>query len=138
MFVSYQFGPVYLNTSAIKYLGPENKGVLINFGGSAPLKLTNRLIVRPHLGMTWADNNYMQSFFGVNPPQASRSIFPQFSATASVEDINGGLTLVYLMNKHWFWGADATATKYLDDAARSPLTISNTNMTAVMVVGYHF
>jgi outer membrane scaffolding protein for murein synthesis (MipA/OmpV family) len=80
----------------------------------------------------------MQTFFGVSPLQASRSVFPQFDAGSGPEDINGGLSIVYRLNKHWFWGADATATKYLDQAARSPITISSTNATVATVIGYHF
>jgi outer membrane protein len=137
-FVSYKLGPVYLDTSAIKYLGSQNKGILLNIAASAPLTVTERLVLRPHVGATWADDNYMQTFFGVTPFQASRSIFPTFSATAGLEDFNGGLTIVYLLNKHWFWGADATATQYLDHAARSPITISSTNATLATVIGYHF
>lgn len=137
-FASYKLGPVYLDASTIKYLGSQNKGVLVNVGASAPLAVTKRIILRPHVGATWADDNYMQTFFGVSSIQASRTIFPQFSASAGVEDINGGLTIVYRLNKHWFWGADATTTQYLDHAAKSPITISNTNVTVATVVGYHF
>ena len=137
-FVSYQFGPVYLDTSAIKYVGSQNKGILVNVGASARLAATKRLIFRPHIGATWADDNYMQTFFGISPLQASRSIFPQFNAGPGLEDVNGGLTIAYLLNKHWFWGADATATQYLGHAARSPITIANTNATVATVIGYHF
>jgi outer membrane protein len=137
-FVSYKLGPVYLDTSAIKYLGSQNKGILLNVAASAPLAVTKRLIFRPHVGVAWANDNYMQTFFGVSPLQASRSIFPQFSATAGVEDFNGGLTIVYRLNKHWFLGGDATATQYLDQAARSPITITSTNFTLATVIGYHF
>jgi len=137
-FVSYKWGPAYLDTSATKYLGAQNKGVLVNLGVSAPVAITKRFIVRPHIGGTWADDNYMRTFFGVSPVQASRSIFPQFATGAGVEDIHGGLTVVYRLNQHWFWGADATATRYLDGAARSPITLSDTNATVASVIGYHF
>jgi MipA family protein len=137
-FVSYKWGPVYLDTSAIKYLGSQNKGIVVNVGASAPFLLTKHFIVRPHLGTSWADDNYMQTFFGVTPLQASQSIFPQYSAGAGLENVNGGLTIVYLLNRHWFLGADATATRYLDHAENSPITISDTNATAAAVIGYHF
>ncbi len=137
-FVSYKLGPVYWDISATKYLGPQNKGVVVNFGGAAPFALTQRLIFRPHVGATWADDNYMQTFFGVSPLQASRTAFPGFNAGSGLEDINGGLTMVYLFNTHWFGGIDATATRYLDDAARSPITMTRTNATTAMVIGYHF
>jgi outer membrane protein len=135
-FASYKLDSVYLDMSVIKYFGDQNKGILANFGASAPLALTQQFIVRPHVGVTWADDNYMQTFFGVSA--ASRSLFPPFSAGAGVEDVNGGLTMVYLLNTHWFLGADASATQYLDQAARSPITISNTNATVAAVIGYHF
>jgi outer membrane scaffolding protein for murein synthesis (MipA/OmpV family) len=137
-FVSYMMGPVYLDTSAIKYVGPQNKGIVVTLGASAPLSLTDRFILRPHAGVTWADDNYMQTFFGITPLQASQSIFPQFNAGAGLEDVNAGLTAVYLLSHHWFLGADASATQFLDHAARSPITISNTNATVAAVVGYHF
>ena len=137
-FVSYQWGPVYLDTSATKYLGPQNKGLLVNIGASAPIALTDQFILRPHVAATWADNNYMRTFFGVSPVQASKSIFPVFDTGSGPEDLNAGLTVVYRLNKHWFWGADATATQYLAHAARSPITITDTNATIATVIGYHF
>jgi outer membrane scaffolding protein for murein synthesis (MipA/OmpV family) len=137
-FVSYKLGPVYLDASATKYLGSQNSGILVNLGASAPLALTKRLIFRPHIAATWADDNYMQTLFGVSPLQASRSIFPRFSAGSGLKDINGGLTTIYLLNKHWFLGADVTGAQFLDHAARSPITITNTNATVATVIGYHF
>jgi outer membrane scaffolding protein for murein synthesis (MipA/OmpV family) len=137
-FVSYKMGPIYLDTSATKYLGSQNKGLLANLGISAPVSVTKRFILRPHVGGTWADDNYTQTFFGVTSLQASRSMFPEFGAASGVEDINGGLTVIYRLNKHWFWGGDATATQYLDRAAGSPITISDTNATVATVIGYHF
>src|SRR3984885_2230980 len=59
------------------------------------------------------DPNYMSTYFGITAIQSSQSIFPQFSAGAGVEDINAGLSIVYLLNKHWFIGADASATRFL-------------------------
>jgi outer membrane protein len=137
-FVSYMVGPVYFDTSAVKYIGPQNKGIVVTLGASAPLSLTKQFIVRPHVGISWADDNYMQTFFGITPLQASQSIFRQFNASGGLEDVNGGLTAVYLLSHHWFLGADASATQFLGHAARSPITISNTNATVAAVIGYHF
>jgi outer membrane protein len=137
-FASYKWGPAYLDLSATKYIGSQNKGIVVALGAAAPLSLSKRLIIRPHISMTWSDDNYSQTFFGVTALQSSASIFPQFSAGAGVEDVNGGLTIVYLLSHHWFLGADASVTQYVEDAARSPITISNTNGTVGAVIGYHF
>jgi outer membrane scaffolding protein for murein synthesis (MipA/OmpV family) len=137
-FLSYRFGPVDVDTSVTKYIGANNKGVLANVGLSAQLPMGKRLVFRPHVGSTWADDNYMRTFFGVSSTQALRSRFPQFATGSGIEDINGGITAVYLLNKHWFLGADASVTRYLGGAARSPITRSNTNATVASVIGYHF
>jgi outer membrane protein len=137
-FASYKWGPVYLDASAIKYIGPQNKGILANFGISSPWALTKRFVIRPHIGATWANDNYMQTFFGITPTQAAQSRFPQFNTEGGLEDVHGGLTGVYFLSSHWFIGADASAIQYMGNAARSPITISNTNATFATVIGYHF
>ena len=137
-FISYKLGPVYLDASASKYVGPDNKGVLANLGLSAPLPITKRFVIRPHAGAVWASDNYMQTYFGVTPLQATRSIFPQFGAESGLEDANAGITGVYFLTDHWFVGADASIVRYLGSAADSPITISNTNTTVATVIGYHF
>jgi outer membrane protein len=137
-FVSYKLGPAYLDASATKYIGPDNKGVVVSLSAAAPLSLTAQLVIRPHVGVTWASANYMQTFFGVTAAQSSASMFPQFGAGAGVENLNGGLTVVYMLSPHWFLGADASVTQYVGNAADSPITISNTNGTIGTVVGYHF
>lgn len=137
-FVSYRVGAVDLDTSVTKYFGSDNRGVVANLGISAQVPFSKQFVFRPHAGIAWADDNYMRTFFGVSPTQAMRSRFRQFAIGSGLEDINGGITIVYLLNKHWFWGADATATQYIGGAARSPITISNTNATVATVIGYHF
>ena len=137
-FATYQIGPAYLDSSIVKYLGTQNKGILVNLGVSAPMALSKQFIFRPHAGVTWADGNFMQTFFGVSAVQASHSIFARYDTGAGLEDANAGVTLVYLLSSHWFLGADASVKQYLDGAANSPITITNTNATVAAVVGYHF
>jgi outer membrane scaffolding protein for murein synthesis (MipA/OmpV family) len=136
-FVSYQFDSIYADISATKYIGPDDKGVLVSAGLSSPITIGS-WIFRPYGRVTWADDNYMQTLFGVTPLQASRSIFPQFNASSGVEDASGGMTIVYRVNRHWFLGVDANATQYLSSAADSPITISNTNLQVTAGIGYHF
>lgn len=136
-FLSYEFQFLYADISVTKYVGPDDKGMLVSAGLSAPIS-TRSWIFRPYGRVTWADDNYMQTLFGVSPLQASRSIFTAFNASSAVEDASGGMTIVYRLNKHWFAAVDANVTKYLSDAANSPITISNTNAQVTAGIGYHF
>jgi MipA family protein len=137
-FASQRLGPINFDIAATKFLGTTNKGAEMTFGASLPLPLGRKLILSPHVRATWANDSYMQSYFGVTPLQASRSIFPAFSAGAGVKDVQGGVNLVYRMNQHWFVFGDVSAVRLMDDAATSPISISDTTVQGMAMIGYRF
>ena len=137
-FVSYRLGPANFELSATKFTGSQNDGVLASLGVSAPLPLTKRLIVMPHVRASWASTDTMQTYFGVTPVQAAASIFPAFNAGSGLRDVRGGVNLIYRLNAHWFLDADTSVTRLLGDAAKSPISISDTNVMVTTMVGYHF
>ena len=69
---------------------------------SAPLPLTPKLILMPHMRASWANGNYMQTYFGITPVQAAASIFPAFTAGSGVKDVRGGAALIWRFSSHWF------------------------------------
>jgi len=138
VFASQRLGFVNFDIAATKFTGANNKGAEVNFGASMPLPLGRKLIVSPHVRATWTNDTYMQTYFGVTPLQASRSIFPAFNAGAGVKDVGGGVNLVYRMNQHWFLLGDVSVTRLMGDAARSPISISDTTIGAMTMVGYRF
>jgi len=137
-FISYGLGPANFELSATKFTGSQNDGVLASFGVSAPLSLTKRLILMPHIRASWASTDTMQTYFGVTPVQAAASIFPAFNAGSGLRDVRGGVNLVYRLSPHWFLDADTSVTRLLGDAAKSPISISNTNVMVTTMIGYHF
>ncbi|HEY2008931.1 MAG TPA: MipA/OmpV family protein [Rhizomicrobium sp.] len=137
-FASYQLGPVNFDVSATKFTGSPNNGVLVNFGAQAPFKIASKLMVAPHINTTWANQNYMETFFGVTPIQSRASLFPQYAAGAGVKDVMGGVNVIYHFNPHWYVAGDASVTQFLDSAAKSPVSFSNTNVMVATMVGYHF
>jgi outer membrane protein len=137
-FAEYRRGPLSVELSATKFTGGQNSGILGNLGLSLALPLSQRLILIPNIRATWASGNYMQTYFGVTAPQAAASIFPAFSAGAGVKDVRGGATLIYRLNSHWFVGANASVVRLMGPAARSPISIADTSVTAMTMAGYRF
>jgi outer membrane protein len=137
-FASYQLGPVDFNVSATKFTGSQNDGLLVNFGARAPLRVLRGLVVIPHIEATWANRNYMETFFGVTPVQSRASIFPQYTAGAGVKDVIGGVNVIYRFNPHWYVAGDASVTQLTGAAANSPVSFSNSNVMLMTMVGYHF
>lgn len=137
-FASYRLGFVNFSASATKFFGKQNDGVLASFGASAPLPLGKKLFLIPSIRASWADDKYMQTFFGVTPLQASRSIFPAFTARSGLQDVRGGANLVYRFNTHWFAAVNANVTRLVGDSAKSPISIEDTNTSVTTVLGYRF
>ena len=138
IFGSYKFDLVNLTSSITKFDGSENKGLLANFGADIPFKLTDRLMVVTHVGATWADKSYMETYFGVTPVQAADSAFKEYTAGSGVKDVDFGIKATYRLDQHWFIGGNIGVEKLTDDAARSPIVFSKTEPTFMAMVGYHF
>jgi outer membrane scaffolding protein for murein synthesis (MipA/OmpV family) len=80
----------------------------------------------------------MQTFFGVTPTQSADSRFSQFSAGSGFKDVGAGINANYRFDEHWFIGANADVKELTGDAAKSPISYSNTEGTFMTMVGYHF
>jgi outer membrane scaffolding protein for murein synthesis (MipA/OmpV family) len=137
-FASYDLGPFDIDASVTKFAGNQNDGLLIDFGASLPYRVTNRLMVRAHIGATWADDSYMKTFFGVTAAQAARSHFSRFSAGSGFKDFGVGVNVRYDFDEHWFAGTIADVKELTGDASKSPISYSDTNETVLAFVGYHF
>ncbi|HWM61898.1 MAG TPA: MipA/OmpV family protein [Rhizomicrobium sp.] len=137
-FASYRLGPVNFDLSATKFTGRQNDGIVASLGASAPLPLTKQLVVMPHVHASWANGNAMQTYFGVTAAQASASIFPRFNAGSGLRDVRGGVNIIYRLSPRWFVAGDASVTRLMGDAARSPISISDTNVMVTTMIGYRF
>lgn len=138
IFGSYDFGLINLNGSITKFNGTNNKGLVANIGADLPFRVTDKLMVTTHVGATWADKTYMQTFFGVTPTQAANTNFTEYTAGPGIKNIDAGINATYRIDQHWFVGANLGLERLTGDAAKSPITFSKTNPTFTAMVGYHF
>ncbi len=88
--------------------------------------------------VTFADSNYMQSWFGVNGQQAAASGYRQYNASAGLKSAGFGITMVYFVNKHWFVSADGAIKRLLGSAARSPIIQTKTEGVCDLSINYQF
>ncbi|MEC4591124.1 MULTISPECIES: MipA/OmpV family protein [Nitrospirillum] len=138
LFGAYQLGRISLDASVTKYTGDQNDGVVLTAGAGLPFKLADHLILTPHVGTTWANDNYMQTYFGVTPVQAAHSRFAAYTAGSGFKDVSAGVGALYRFNEHWFVTGDVSVKRLLGDAADSPVTYDATSARAFTAVGYRF
>jgi outer membrane scaffolding protein for murein synthesis (MipA/OmpV family) len=137
-FATYRWQFLEFGAAVTKYTGKQNDGILSDIGVSAALPLAKDLLVIPNIRLGFADDKYMQTYFGVTALQASRSLFPAFNATGGLHQVRAGANLVYSFTDNWFVGVNAGFTHLAGDAANSPMSISDNYATALSFVGYRF
>jgi outer membrane protein len=84
-------------------------------------RLTDRLRFDAAVGSTWASEDYMSSYFGIDAADAARSGLDQFSADEGFKDVSVGGALTYRLFERWSVTALANYTRLIDDAADSPV-----------------
>ncbi|HYE52461.1 MAG TPA: MipA/OmpV family protein [Azospirillaceae bacterium] len=122
IFATYQVGPVSLSADIQRDL--LDRG---HEGTTAQLALTYALPIGPGAAvfagpsLTWADDNYMQSFFGISAEQALRSGRVRHDVKAGLK--NAGFTVygTYPLSGTWSLTGLAGYSRLLGEAADSPL-----------------
>jgi outer membrane protein len=135
VFASTRLSLFNFEVSAVKSL---NHGMTGTLGLSTALPLGKKLFLMPHIRATWADDKTMQTYFGVTPAQAAASAFPRFNAASGFKDVRAGANLIYRIDNHWFVGTDVGVMRLLGDAALSPISLRDTNLTVMGMAGYRF
>jgi MipA family protein len=89
----------------------------------------------------WADDDYMQSYFGVSGSQAARSGNRRFDAASGFSDVGLEARLDYALTDHWMLFGSLGYSRLLGDAADSPLVDdegSANQLRATTGVAYRF
>ena len=99
----------------------NNNGATVTLQGfyAAPLGQRSRMGLT--IDGTWADDDYMSSYFGVNANNAARSGLHQFNADAGFKDAGITLSYTYAFGERWGLTALARYDRLFGDAADSPI-----------------
>jgi outer membrane scaffolding protein for murein synthesis (MipA/OmpV family) len=138
LFASYQLWKFDLDAAVVKYDGKQNKGLVVRAGAGLPIHLTSRLVITPTVGASWANDRYMQTFFGIDAAQALRSGYAAFDAESGFLGVTAGLKAQYAIDRHWFVLGAVSNTFLAGDAKKSPITISDSATTVATAIGYRF
>jgi MipA family protein len=89
-------------------------------------------------GITLANGNANQAWFGVTPNEAFRSGNPAFDASAGIRDAHLQLHWNWALAPSWLLTSDLQATRLLGSAHNSPLVERPTNLTVSTALAYRF
>jgi MipA family protein len=136
-FIGYHLGPVLLDASLHNTFGGDG-GYLIKFGAEIERPLRDRVQLTARIGATYADEEYMQNYFGVSAAQSASSGFSRFDADAGFKDVFAELGVKAELDAHWEARASVRYSRLIGDAADSPIVESEDQFTTLFGVAYKF
>lgn len=138
MFGSYRIGWLTLRASALSDIGGNDQGTIASFDAEATFRPFPRLVLSAGPGVAWADEKYMQTFFGVDAGQAARSAFAPYTAGSGVGLVRFSFGAQYELTRHWGLGARVTAARLQGDAADSPIVEDRNQNSYALFASYRF
>jgi len=137
-FVGYGWDWLMLDASYHHTLGNDD-GYQIRFGLEAEKAVTQSVTLTGRIGATYADDSYMQNYFGVTPAQAAAAPFVgAYDADASFKDVHAKVGLKADLDANWSARVSLRYSRLLDDAADSPIVESEDQFTGLIGLSYRF
>ncbi|MDX2481507.1 MAG: MipA/OmpV family protein [Desulfuromusa sp.] len=135
-FVSYRKKPWRFRAEVLQDIDSGHEGALVKLTGGTTLPFGKPLVFLG-IGTTWASDDYMESFFGVNGQQSANSGLERHQADAGIKDISVSMTAGYAITKRWRIGGAIEYKRLLGDAADSPIVDDKNQYLAGITLSYH-
>ncbi len=135
-FFNAKFSPFYVNAN----VAGSSRGTRAEIGGGVEHMLSSNDHMRLGLDLNWANNKYMQTYFGISAAQAlaSGGVLAAYNASAGVKDYVLHANWTHHYDKTWFSTASLSVKQLAGSAQNSPITMKRTGSTLTLMVGYHF
>jgi MipA family protein len=114
------------------------KGAQVDMTVEMPWSLSDRLNLRFAVGATWANRDYMQTYFGVTAAQAQATSFSVYTPKSGCRKVDASVGAEYAMASSWKLQANLGFSRLGDDAAASPLVGRRNGASAALGVAYEF
>lgn len=136
MFASYNMD--WLSVRGSVSVGGHHEGMLASLSAEANYHATPRLTLSIGPEITFANNQYEMTFFGIDAAQSAIAGIAPYRAKGGVNSVKGAVGTNYRVTQHWSLGAHASYGRLQGDAARSPVTTDKTDRVYGAFVSYRF
>jgi len=140
-FVSYQSGSLFASLGLSFDISDTYGGYIGNLSAGFKQEITSRLGIVYSTSMSYADDDYMDEYFGVDGDDAIRSGLPSYQADGGIKDFGLGLSVDYRFTPVWGIIGSFNAYRLSGDAKDSPIVDSEGNrnqLKAGLVLTYSF
>jgi outer membrane protein len=126
-------------SSVLRYgPGVSGQGATANFGANYTFDIAHQWRLALGVSTTWANVQYMQSYFGVNAVQSLQSGHAVYSPTAGLRDVSSSLNLSYQVAPRIAVTGGLKASSLVNDARSSPVVTDPQSLSGSLSIGYSF
>jgi outer membrane scaffolding protein for murein synthesis (MipA/OmpV family) len=139
-YAGYRFGAVMPFVSYHHQITGDDTGGVARLGVEARVPLLGALDLKATAGVSWADDDYMQSYFGISAGQAITSTagLAAYDASSGIKDAFLGASASMPLSERWSLKLTGRYTHLLGDAADSPIVESESQWMGGIGATYRF
>lgn len=138
LFVSARFRGAIATLAATQAITDSDRGLLINASLAYPIRATGRLTITPSVGVAWANDTYMDGYFGIDPSEAAASGLRGYQPSGGFRDVSVRVGVSYRVTDSITALGFLGAAHLLGEAANSPLVKRETQPMALFGLTYTF
>ncbi len=101
--------------------GSVYNGWLVQAGARYWYPISKPIDIQVGIGATYGNSQYMDTYFGVDRKDSSRSGLKKYTADAGFRDINAQVAAVFHLSPNWHIGAGVKYFGLLSEASDSPI-----------------
>ena len=110
-----------LGLTVLMDTGGGSNGMLMRFGGTLTRQASPKIDIILGVSMEYANQDYMQTYFGVNADNVGTSGLSFFNADSGVDNVGATLGGLYYIDKSWIALGLVRYSQLQGDAADSPV-----------------
>lgn len=138
-FLNYSLNKEITLTSSLRYgAGNHSAGMVIDIGAGYSTKLSPLWRLGFGTSMTLANEDYMQSYFGITAAQSASSGYTTYRPEFGLRDVRANASLSYQVNPNVAILTSVSVSSLQGDAKDSPLTQQATSVTGIVAVTSEF
>jgi MipA family protein len=136
MFASYNIEWLSIGGSVSE--GGHHEGLVASLGAHAQFHPMARLTLSFGPKVTWTDEQYANTFFGIDAAQSEIAGIAPYRARAGLNMVSGEAGARYALTRNWSIAANVSYGRLQGDAANSPVTTDKTQRVIAAFVLYRF
>ena len=120
-FFGFEYNNWSASIEAMADVTDGNDGTIVRLNGGYRMPISNTWGVAFGVFTTWADEDYMESYFGINTVDSTNSGLSTFDADEGLKDVGLNFRVTYQPWQNWGFMGLATYKRLLNDAEDSPV-----------------